>query len=120
MKKLINLLCLSSILFFSFQFNSQIEYPEDKVSWKFSVEQDGEDATIIAQISLVKHWHIYAANLPDGAFTIPTTIEMPASKNYIVKGKVKEPKPIFVHDEDADEDLYYQSNKIVMKRKIKV
>jgi thiol:disulfide interchange protein DsbD len=120
MKKLINLLCLSSILFFSFQFNSQIEYPEDKVSWKFSVEQDGEDATIIAQISLVKHWHIYAANLPAGAFTIPTTIEMPASKNYIVKGKVKEPKPIFVHDEDADEDLYYHSNKIVMKRKIKV
>ena len=79
MKKLINLLCLFSILLFSLQLNSQIEYPEDKVSWKFSVDQDGEDATIIAQITMVKHWHIYAANLPDGAFTIPTTITLPSS-----------------------------------------
>ena len=55
MKKLINLLCLFSILLFSLQLNSQIEYPEDKVSWKFSVDQDGEDATIIAQITMVKH-----------------------------------------------------------------
>ena len=120
MKKLINLLCLFSILLFSLQLNSQIEYPEDKVSWKFSVDQDGEDATIIAQITMVKHWHIYAANLPDGAFTIPTTITLPSSKNYSIKGKVIEPKPIFVHDKEADEDLYYHSNKIVMKRKIKV
>ena len=66
MKKLIKLLCLFSILLFSLQLNSQIEYPEDKVSWKFSVDQDGEDATIIAQITMVKHWHIYAPALSSG------------------------------------------------------
>ncbi|GAB5419103.1 MAG: hypothetical protein Crog4KO_06110 [Crocinitomicaceae bacterium] len=98
----------------------QIEYPEDKVSWKFTVEQDGEDAYIVGTITMVEHWHIYAANLPEGAFSIPTEIKLKANSNYKTVGGVKEPKPIFKHDELADEDLYYHSNTVKLKRKIKV
>ena len=98
----------------------QIEYPEDKVSWKFTVEQDGEDAYIVGTITMVEHWHIYAANLPEGAFSIPTEINLKPNKNYKTVGGVKEPKPIFEHDEMAGEDLYYHSNMVKLKRKIKV
>lgn len=98
----------------------QIEYPEDKVSWKFTVEQDGEDAYIVGTITMVEHWHIYAANLPEGAFSIATEINLTPNNNYKSIGGVREPKPIFKHDELADEDLYYHSNTVVMRRKIKV
>lgn len=100
--------------------NAQLELPEDKVSWKISVEQDGEEAFVVANITVVKDWHIYAANLPEGTFTIPTTLEIEESKNYKVQGKVIEPKPHHEHDDLADEDLYYHSGTIKIKRKIKV
>ena len=98
----------------------QIEYPEDKVSWKFTVEQDGEDAHIVGTITMVEHWHVYAANLPEGAFSIPTEISLDPNKSYKAIGGVREPKPIFEHDELAGEDLYYHSNTVILKRKIKV
>jgi len=108
------------LFFLALNANSQLEYPEDKVSWKFSVKQNGDEATVVAKIKMVKHWHIYAAHLPAGSFTIPTNIVFEKSDNYKVLGEIKEPKPIFVHDEEADEDLYYHSNSIKMSQKIKI
>src|SRR3989338_1880944 len=100
--------------------HAQLEFPEDKVKWKFTVEQEGDEATIIGTITMVEHWHIYAANLPEGAFAIPTTIDLKKSSDFKAVGGVIEPKPIFEHDDLADEDLYYHSRTIKMKRKIKI
>lgn len=100
--------------------SAQLEFPEDKVSWKFSVEQNGDEATIIGKITMVEHWHIYAVHLPDGVFTLPTEIVLEPNAGYKKVGKVIEPKPIFEHDELADEDLYYHSNTITLKQKIKI
>ncbi len=121
MKKLIqfSLLTLVSLFFSNFSV-SQLEFPEDKVSWKFHVEQNGEDATIVGTISTVEGWHIYAANLPEGTFTIPTTIDLEPSPHYKVIGGVIEPKPEHHFDELSDEDLYYHSGTFKLKRKIKV
>ncbi len=99
---------------------AQLEFPEDKVSWEFSIEQNGCDATIVGKITCVEHWHIYAANLPEGSFLIATTIEPEKSSNYDVIGKVIEPKPEFFHDEAADEDIYQHSHTFTLKRKIKI
>lgn len=100
--------------------NAQLEFPEDMVSWKFTVEQNGDEATIIGTITMVTHWHIYAANLPEGAFTLPTTIELKKSPNFKTVGGIVEPKPIHEYDELTDEHLYYHSHTIKMKQKIKV
>ncbi len=99
---------------------SQLEFPEDKVNWKFTLEQDGEDAVVVGTITMVEHWHIYAANLPEGVFVIPTTVDLEKSSKFKTVGGVIEPEPIFEHDEVADEDLYYHSHTIKLKRKIKV
>ncbi len=114
------LLLLLAILFVGNRVNAQLELPEDKVSWKFTVEQDGCDAYIVANISIVDHWHIYAAKLPEGTFLLPTELNIEKSTNYKTVGGVIEPKPTFEHDELADEDLYYHSGKIKIKRKIKI
>jgi thiol:disulfide interchange protein DsbD len=100
--------------------NAQIEFPEDKVSWEFSIEQDGCNATIVGKITCIEHWHVYAANLPEGSFLLPTEIEPDQSTNYEVVGKVIEPKPEFYHDEAADEDIYQHSHTFILKRKIKI
>ena len=99
---------------------AQLEFPEDKVSWKFTIEQNGDEAIVIGTITMEEHWHIYAANLPDGVFIIPTTVELEKSSKFKTVGKLIEPKPIFEHDDLADEDLYYHSHTIKMKQKIKV
>lgn len=108
------------LLLFTGHSLAQVEYPEDKVKWKYKVEQNGCDATLIAEISIVPNWHIYNANPPEGVFFLPTVFQPDNSKNYKVIGLTLEPKPHFEHDEEADEDLYYHSGKITLKRKIKV
>ncbi|TNE53372.1 MAG: thioredoxin family protein [Bacteroidetes bacterium] len=110
------LLTLFSIL----QVQGQLELPEDKVQWKFRVEQNECEATIIGEITMVPNWHIYALYLPEGSFSIPTKVKLEANPNYELVGKVTEPKPHFEHDEMADEDLYYHSNRILLKQKIKI
>ncbi len=114
------LLTFAANLFFSLESKAQLEFPEDKVSWKYTVEQSGEEATIIATITMVEHWHIYAVHIPEGSFTLPTELNLAPSSNFKLIGKVTEPKPIFEHDELADEDLYYHSKTIQLKQKIKI
>ena len=100
--------------------NAQLEFPEDKVNWTFTVEQNGDEATIVGTITMIEHWHIYAVHIPEGSFTIPTDVVLNKSANFKKVGKVIEPKPHFEHDDLADEDLYYHSNTIKLKQKIKI
>lgn len=104
----------------SFQSFSQLELPEDKVSWKFSVEQNGCEATIIAKIKVVDHWHINATKLPKGSFGFPTSFDLKKSPSFQLVGGVIEPKPIEKYDELADENLAYHEGTFLLKRKIKI
>ena len=90
------------------------------MNWKFTIEQKGCNAIIIGTITCVEHWHVYAANLPEGSFLLPTEIEPDKSSNYTVVGKVIEPKPEFYHDEAADEDIFQHSKTFILKRRIKI
>jgi len=123
--QLLNIRSLSLVLLlattiFSKSTSAQLEFPEDKVSWAFSVEQKGDEATVIGKITMVNHWHIYAAYLPKGSYLIPTKVELTPSSNFQLLGKLTEPKPTFEHDDITDEDLLYHSNTIYLKQKIKV
>src|SRR5690554_1884696 len=117
MIKSISLFLVFVLSLFSF---AQMEMPEDKVKWDFSVEQDGCEATIIAKLKIVKHWHINALTLPADNFGIPTTFKINKSKNYKLVGGVSEPKPIEEFDEVSGENLRYHAGSIVLKQKIKI
>jgi len=101
-------------------FSQTIELAEDKVKWSFSIEQDGDEATIVAQIRIVEHWHINAVKLPKGSFGFPTSLDVKKGPQFSLLGGVIEPKPIQIHDDLADEDLAYHEGSFQLKRKIKV
>lgn len=96
------------------------EMPEDKVDWNFSIEQDGCNATLIAKLKIVEHWHINATKLPEDNFGIPTTFKVLKSDDYEVVGGVIEPKPVKEFDEVAGETLLYHKGTVTLKQKLKV
>lgn len=114
------MLLLSFITLFKSSGFSQIELPEDKVNWKFKVEQKGCEATVIAEVTMEPHWHINSIVLPKGTFGYASKFLLNKSNEYRILGAVSEPKPIQKHDNEADEDLSYHEGKVIFKYKIEV
>ncbi len=121
MKKTVKIFGLLFLLVsFSFFADGQMEYPEDKVKASFSVEQNGCEATIVATITVLPKWHINAVKIPQPTFLFPTTMKIKKNPNFELVGGTIEPKPHFMHDDMADEDLYYHEGTFKIKQKIKV
>lgn len=99
---------------------SQLELPEDKVSWKFYAEEKNGEYFLVGKITMIEGWHIYPLVIPEGAYILPSVVEYEKSKDYELLGKMTEPEPHFVHDEKADEDVYYHEGTIYFRQKIKV
>jgi len=108
------------IALLSYQFSVAQINPLEKVSWKFSVEQNGCEAYVIGTATIVNHWHVYGAHLPEGGFALPTVMELEKSDKYEIIGKLEEPKPEKVRDEILNEDLYLHSGTVTFKQKIKI
>lgn len=98
----------------------QMEMPEDKADWKIYIEQNGCDATIIAKIKVIEHWHINPTELPAESFLMPTTFSPRKSANFKIIGKVIEPKPVQKFDKESNETVYYHEGSFTLKQKIKV
>lgn len=98
----------------------QLEFPDEKVKVTFSVERNGCDATITANVVIVPKWHINAVFIPPPTFLSASVLKINKNSNFVLVGKVKEPKPHFMHDELADEDLYYHEGTLKIKQKIKI
>jgi thiol:disulfide interchange protein len=113
----------SAILFLigiiPFFVQSQIEYADEKIKWKFKVEQKGCEGTIIADVQCAPHWHFCPINMPAGSFGFPTKIVVQKNKDIELIGKFTEPKPITKHDEAADEDVAYHEGRMQFKQKFK-
>jgi thiol:disulfide interchange protein DsbD len=107
-------------LFISINTNAQLEFPEDYVHWNFTIEQIGDDATIVGSIDIEEGWHINSIFLPEMSFGYPTNITFVPSSDYKIVGAVIEPEPHVVYDEESDETLSYHEGKFKFKQKIKV
>lgn len=114
------ILILIGVVFISGTTMSQLELPEDKVSWKFYAEEKNGEYFLIGKITMVEGWHIYPLVIPEGAYILPSVVEYEKSSDYELVGKMSEPKPHFIHDDKADEDVYYHEGTILFKQKIKV
>jgi thiol:disulfide interchange protein DsbD len=111
-----------STLFVLFQSTvfAQIDFPEDKVKWKFRVEKTEKDVFIVAEVKMVKGWHINAIVLPKGTFGLNTNWTLAKNPNFKTVGNVIEPKPHVKHDEAADEDIAYHEGTVLFKQKIEL
>jgi thiol:disulfide interchange protein DsbD len=108
------------ITLLSYQFSVAQINPLEKVSWKFSVEQNGCEAYVIGTAAIVNHWHVYAAHLPEGSFALPTEMNLEKSDKYEIVGKLQEPKPEKIYDEILNEDLFLHSGMVTFKQKINI
>jgi thiol:disulfide interchange protein len=108
------------VLFQSTFFAQNIDFPEDKVKWKFRVEKTEKDVFVVAEVKIEKGWHINAIVLPKGTFGLNTNWTLAKNSNYKLIGKVSEPKPLFMHDNVADEDVAYHVGTVLFKQKIEL
>jgi len=114
-----SLLLLLSLFVGNFSF-SQLEFPDDVVKAKFSVEQNGCEATINVKVTTIPKWHINAVKLPKGSFLFPTSLTIEKGAGFSLVGVNIEPKPHYMRDEMADEDLFYHEGTFTIKQKIKI
>lgn len=103
-----------------YQFSVAQINPLEKVSWEFSVEQNGCEAYVIGTVTIANNWHIYGAHLPEDGFALPTEMNLEKSDKYEIVGKLQEPKPEKVHDEILNEDLFLHSGTVKFKQKINI
>lgn len=120
LKKVLSFLLMVIVIAGFSNDNEQNLTPTDVVKWKISIEQNGCEATVVATATIMEHWHLNAANLPEGSFSLPTEINLEKSSNYELIGGVIEPKPIVEYVESADEELSYHEGTVSFKRKIKI
>jgi thiol:disulfide interchange protein DsbD len=106
------------VLFQSTVFAQNIDFPEDKVKWKFRVEKTEKDVFVVAEVKIEKGWHINAIVLPKGTFGLNTNWTLAKNPNYKTVGNVIEPKPLLKHDQAADEDIAYHEGTVLFKQKI--
>src|SRR5690554_4405994 len=118
MKKLSSLLF---VFFISFIGYSQMIMLEDIVDWKFSVKQNGCEATIIADLNIKDGWSINAIHLDKESFGFASIFEIVNSLNYTLVGKLTETKPTNEFSPAIGEVLdFHVGKKIQFKQKIKV
>jgi thiol:disulfide interchange protein DsbD len=106
------------VLLQSTVFAQNIDFPEDKVKWKFRVEKTEKDVFVVAEVKMVKGWHINAIVLPKGTFGLNTNWNLAKNPNFKTVGNVIEPKPLLKHDQAADEDIAYHEGTVLFKQKI--
>ncbi|MDP4266397.1 MAG: cytochrome c biogenesis protein CcdA [Bacteroidota bacterium] len=97
--------------------NAQILKP---VKWSFSTNRlKDNEAELILKATIDNKWHLYSQKIPSGG-PIPTSFKFEKSDNYMIEGKVSEPKAIEEFDQNFDMKLSYFANQVVFKQKIKI
>lgn len=95
------------------------ENPRDKVKYRLSLEQDGCEAYVVANIQIMEGWHINGANLPMDCYSLPTEITLTQDTLLFTDSdSIIEPKYDEIYDKVAKEMLYLHDSTITMKKKI--
>jgi len=93
----------------------------EPVSWKYEQKDLGNgEYELIFKAKIDEGWHIYANNLPEDAFVIPTTFKFENLTGAQLVGGVVEPKPITEFDPVADLTLSYFEGEVVFSQKVKL
>jgi thiol:disulfide interchange protein len=113
----------SILFFFSLFFMGQLGLHAqilDPVSWRASVEQEGDEATLIIKANIGEGWHLYSQHLPSDEGPIASEFTFTESSDFTTDGPVKEGKFITHYDPNFEMDLNYFEGRAVFKQKIKV
>ncbi len=92
----------------------------DPVDWEYSVEQNGDEATLIFTASIEEGWHVYSQILESDDGPIATEVTFSPNPNYELVGKTTESKTYKEYDPNFEMNLTFFKTKAVLKQKIKL
>ena len=96
----------------------QISFSQQPVKW--TINYSLEKNIVIFNAVIDSNWHLYAVNVPfPNEGPLPTIIEFEKQKNYSLKGKVFQEKPITKYDKGFGTKVAYYKNKTSFYQKIK-
>ncbi|UUF14657.1 MULTISPECIES: protein-disulfide reductase DsbD family protein [Flavobacterium] len=108
------------ILFVLFFINVNAQIQENPVKWKSSIEQGSGDTLHLKFSAVIKKgWHINSQfnKIKDGP--LPTSFHFEESDQYVLAGRVMEPKPLNrIEKEFENQTLYYFENEVTFIQKI--
>tara|TARA_B110001452_G_scaffold126432_1_gene104999 strand:+ start:230 stop:670 length:441 start_codon:yes stop_codon:yes gene_type:complete len=109
---------MKSFFLFLYIFICLISFSQAPVNWIINYSPDKNKVVFNAEID--SNWHLYAVNvpLPDEG-PLPTIIEFEKQKNYLLKGKVFQEKPITKYDKGFGINVAFYINKTSFYQKIK-
>lgn len=112
---------LFSVLTFFVFLGVSFSQIHDPVSWTFSAEQNGSEATLISKATIEKGWHVYSQYLESEFGPVPTEFIYDKSDNYSLDGKtIETKKPTVEFDKNFDMNVAFFSDEITFKQKIKI
>jgi len=114
MKKL---LLLITVLVLSYGAYAQIESP---VKWAYGAKRiSATEAVVFLRATIDEKWHIYSTTVKDGG-PVKTSFTFPASKDYILVGKIIEPAPLSKFEPAFNMNVTYFETSVTFQQKIKL
>ncbi|SFG87825.1 protein-disulfide reductase DsbD domain-containing protein [Pedobacter insulae] len=107
---------LIGLLFFGVA-SAQLQKP---VTWSYAAKRvNTKEAIVYFKATIDKSWHIYSTMQPEGG-PMKTSFSFEPSKDFMLLGKVTEPKPVRKFEKVFDMDVLYFSNSVVFSQRVKV
>ena len=96
----------------------QLSFSQHPVNW--TINYSPQKKIVIFNAIIDSNWHLYAVNVPfPNEGPLPTIIEFEKQKNYLLKGKVLQERPITKYDKGFGTKVAYYKNKTSFYQKIK-
>ncbi|MBD00210.1 MAG: hypothetical protein CL841_02475 [Crocinitomicaceae bacterium] len=96
----------------------QVSFSQHPVNW--TINYSPQKKIVIFNATIDSNWHLYAVNVPfPNEGPLPTIIEFEKQKNYLLKGKVLQERPITKYDKGFGTKVAYYKNKTSFYQKIK-
>lgn len=106
MKILLVIFCLFSVYAMS----------QNEIEWDVNFNEANNELRMNAHLS--DGWHIYSQFMDENAGPIPTSFEITGEDIGLI-GKVEEPEPTEVYDENFGSDIAYFSDEAIFIQKLK-
>lgn len=93
---------------------------ESPIKWSYAAKKlNATEAMLYLKADIQSGWHIYSVNQKDGG-PVKTNFSFTASKDFMLIGKVVEPKSVKKHEEVFDMDVFYFENSVIFTQKVKL
>ncbi len=109
------------LFFLLFPFASSFSQIQNPVKWSFSVKKEGADnAVLVFTAKIERGWHVYSMKQESDDGPISLTFEFEKNKNYSLDGKINEPTPEKMYDNNFEMNVKFYEHEVIYKQKIKI